>query len=577
MTNPNILIKKYPDINPSDIDLDTLKKLAEDSFPMWCLASGAKVDGHPVDFHNHRYLLPIYLDNSKHIVWKKAAQLGATSYMLLRTLWFLESHPGTRAIIYFPTMEGAQNLSSDRLDPIIESCPSIAAIHDKGSKMSLRRFGDSSLYILHLGGSASKDSVPADFLVFDEVRLVSPKDIDQAQERIAHSLYKYKIFASTSGHEADTIDARFKRGTQLTWHCMCNCPDGCDLPMQWPDCVVDDPRRGLYLRCAKCKYRIVDPQNGRYIAHNPGSDHNSYQVSQLASKFISLKEIWESYKTTTNMAEFYNAKLGRSYTNESNRGVTNEQLMACVNPEAQWTRKSKDRCAMGVDVGGTYLAVTIMDIHPNGNKKRLRHVEFIEMDNPRYFDVHGKRQQTWVRLHELMREFNVQLCVVDAMPESNAALTFAQTYPGRVFLAHYMQTQRETVLWTDKIKTKEGARKAGPALKFKYYALINRFQGLAAILGDYANGNIEVPNPDALVQMAKNEASGVLEPEAICHRLFNHLGRMIKEFHQTNEDTGEGKWHWQYSGGQDPHLTHSACYCNIALERLRRVPIFGFM
>ncbi|MDB5716211.1 MAG: hypothetical protein JWO15_3608 [Sphingomonadales bacterium] len=574
MSHP-LIYTPTPIIKPEDVTIDTLKRLSENSFPLWCLSTGAQVDGHPVDFDNHRYLLPIYLDNSVNICWQKAAQLGATSYMLLRMLWFLEQNQGTKGIIYFPTQEGAQNLSSDRLDPIIESCPSVAAIHDKGSKLSLRRFGKSALYILHLGGSASKDSVPADILAFDEVRLVAPKDVDQAQERIAHSSYKYRMFMSTCGYAGDTIAARFNRGTQHIWMSKCGCSDGCDLARTFPDCVVNDPKRGVYLRCPKCKYTISDPQNGRYVAHNPGADYNSYHASQLNSKFITLKEIWDSFKHTTNLSEFYNAKLGLPYTDESNRGVSQDQLQACVNTELQWPGKMTSRCAMGVDVGGTYLAVTIMDIHPNGNKKRLRHVEFIERGNRRYFDINGKAQDLFVRLHELMKEFNVQICVIDAMPDTNGALNFAQTYPGRVYLAYYQQTQKEVVVWTDKIKTKEGVKKAGPKFKFKYYALISRLQGIGATLGDFAAGNFEVPNPDWLIQNVKNEQTGVIEPEAICRRLFDHMTRLIREFKEVNPDTGEGKWNWIYTGG-DPHLAHSAVYCNMALERLRRIPLFTF-
>lgn len=573
--DPNILVVKYPTVKPEDVNMDTLKKLSEDSFPMWCLSIGARVDGHPVDFNSHRYLLPIYCDYGEHIVWQKAAQLGATSYLLLRNLWFLEQNQGTKALIYFPTQEGAQNLSSDRLDPIIASCPSVAAIHDKGSKLSLRRFGDSSLYILHLGGSASKDSVPGDMVSFDEVRLVSPKDVDQALERIAHSTYKIKLFMSTSGYANDTIAARFNRGSQHVWHAKCNCSSGVDLARTWPDCVVNDPRRGLYLRCPKCKYKIVDPQNGRYVAMNPGAEYNSYHASQINSKFISLKEIWDSFNNTTNKAEFYNAKLGLPYTDEANRGVTLEQLHACVNKGEKWTPSSKTRCAMGVDVGGEYLAVTIMDIKPDGSKKRLRHVEFIERHNTRYFTFDGKQQSPFVRLHELMKEFNVQMCVIDAMPDGDAVRNFAQVYPGRVFLANFAPNQKDVVIWLDKAKTPIGVAKSGDKYRFKHWVSISRFNGIGAGLAEWSNGNIETPDPDLLIQRVRCEKTGVFHMEAICHRLFDHLTRQIKEFHQTNEATNEGRWTWIFTGG-DPHLALSAHYCNVALERLRRVATFVF-
>lgn len=576
MKDTNILIKQFPDIKPEDITPDTLRSLSANSLPMWCLANGVKVDGHPIDFENHRYLLPLYMDNTNHIALLKAAQIGASIWMLLRTLWFLEQNQGRKAIIYMPTMESAANLSADRLEPIINSCPSVRDLYDAGSKQSLRKIGESSLYVSYLGGTASKDSIPADMLCFDEVRLVEPKDIDQALERIAHSTFKHKIFASTCGREGTTIEARYQRGKQYVWHAKCKC-GGVDLARTFPDCVVDDKTRGkLYLRCPKCKSVINDPQNGRYIAMNPTADFNSYHTSQLNSKYISLKEIWDMYKNTTNISEFHQAKLGLSYTDETSRVVTMDQLNACVNPDIKWPGGSKTRCAMGVDVGANYLAVVIGDIHPDGNKKRIRHVEFIERYNPRYYDVHGKPQSPWVRLHELMKAFNVQLAVVDAMPEATASLQFAQTYPGRVFLAFFQQSQRDVVVWGDRVRAREGVRKAGPMFKFKYHVMLNRYSSILAMLTDWASGSVEIPDPQHLIQECRDESTGILQPEAIGLRLFKHLASQIKVFKETNGDTGEGVWSFTYVGGQDPHLGFANCYMNVALERLRRQVTFVF-
>ncbi len=572
------IIVPTPTYRPEDIDINTLHKLGDDSFAMWCLTSGVKVDNNPVDFENHRYLLPIYLDLGQHIVWQKAAQLGATSFMLLRLLWWLEKHQGRKAGLYFPTREGADNLSSDRLTPIINSAPSIAAIADPNSKLSLRKIGSSSLYIYHLGGVASRDSVPLDFLCFDEVRLCSPKDIDQTMERISHSSYKLKILMSTSGISGTDINARFMRGSQLIWTSTCNCPDGCDLARTFPDCVVDDTKRGkLYFRCPKCKYVITDPQNGRYVSHNPSADHNSYHVSQLCSKYISLKEVWDMYKHTTNMSEFYNAKLGLPHIDEDQRGVDMDSLKACVRHDLRWAEsgKNKNRTAMGIDQGGGYLMIVIADINADGTRKRLRHIEVVERHNSDYFSQEGRQQSPFIRARELMREFNVGICVVDGMPNYDEALQFAQDFPRKVFTAFYQQDQKDIVLWGDKNKTKETIRKAGKHLKFKYHCMINRYTSMAYSLGEFKQGNVEVPNDQALLQRCKDESTGQLVPQNITHRFFDHLTRLIKDFHCTNEQTGEGKHRWLYAG-KDPHMAHAWNYCNIGLERLRREAIYTF-
>lgn len=576
MSSPLIYTPKKI-IKPEDISVDDLKHLSKDSFALWTLTSGAKVDSNDVEFNNHRYLLPIYMDDSTEIVWQKAAQMGATVYMLLRILWWLYTHQGRKAGLYMPNRELIDNTSKDRLHPLIQSVPPIHEITNEGDKLGLKQIGTSSFYLYHLGGVSSKDSVPLDYISFDEIRLCSDKDIDQALERISHSPFKYKVFMSTAGLPDSDVNMRFQEGSQHIWLAKCHCSDGVDLARTFPECVVaDDPRRSEpYLRCPKCKWEIKDPQNGRYVAHNPGADYHSYHVSQLTSKFITLKEIWRFWKRTTNISEFYNAKLGLPYVDEESRGVTMAQLEAAVDPHLEWARPNKreNHTSMGVDQGGGYLMAVIADT--KDSKKRLRHVEIIEQHNPDYKDANGKLQSPFVRLGQLMDEYGVRVCVIDAMPNVNDALQFAQRYPGRVFLAYYQKDAKELVQWGDRKKYKETVRKAGPLLKFKYLCVLSRFSSLDFSLGEWAAGNVVCPDPERLRQMAFDEKTSQLIPEAPARRLFNHLVRLIKRFHETNDETGDGRWEWVYTGG-DPHLTHAWNYCNVGLERLRRQPIFTF-
>lgn len=74
MTSVLNIVKDRPLPKPEDMTLDDLRYMSKDSFPMWVLTSGIKMDGNMIDFDNHRYLLPIYADQSKEIVWRKAAQ-----------------------------------------------------------------------------------------------------------------------------------------------------------------------------------------------------------------------------------------------------------------------------------------------------------------------------------------------------------------------------------------------------------------------------------------------------------------------------------------------------------------------
>jgi|LakMenE01Jun11ns_1017448.scaffolds.fasta_scaffold9958275_14 hypothetical protein len=561
-------------VKPEDITIDDLRHLSDESFALWTQTSGVTVDGNPIDFNSHRYLLPIYMCNDTEVVWQKAAQLGATVFMLLRLIHWLHTHQGRKAGLYFPTKEGVENLSKDRLTPLLQSIPELNGAIDPQDKLGLRKIGKSSLYLFHLGGVASKDSVPLDFVAFDEVRLCKAQDIDQALERISHSVYREKIFMSTAGMPSGDIAARFDLGTQHIFMAKCGCPDGVDLARTFPACVVDDKKRGkLYLRCPKCNYVINDPQNGRYVAHNPGASYTSFHVSQLTSKYMPLRTLWDFYQRTTNKSEFYNAKLGLPYIDEENQGVSISQLKACVDPTLEWASPGKIKgTAMGVDVGGGYCYVVIADLHES--KKRVRHVEIIETDNPNYME-NGKRVSPFKRLRVLMKEYGVQLCVIDAMPNYDSVIEFAQEFPGKVFASFYAKEAKDVVTWSDRPRTKISIKKAGPLLKFKYYCVLSRYLSLDVALSQWAGTNVICPDPDKLVQMCMDERTKELQPEAIMNRAFSMLTRLVKRFDVSNEETGEGRHTFIYSGG-DPHFAHAWNYCNVALERLRRGVIFAF-
>ncbi len=586
-TRPKGEILGAPDIvtlpktfRPEDINENTLRTLSNDNFLLWCMASGVIVDGNPMSFNDHRYLLPIYLDDGQLVIWQKAAQLGATIYMLLRMVWWLKNHPGRSGALYFPTRDGADLVSSARLGPLIQSVPELVQLmgENQKDKNSLRKIGESNFYVFHLGGKASKDSTPLDYLSFDEVRLCKAEEIDQAMERISHSPYKMRVLMSTAGLPNRDIAQRFNGGSQHIWMSKCGCSDGVDLARTFPECIIsDDPRREKpYMICPKCRFEIKDAQNGRYIPRNLKADYNSYHVSQLASKYITTHEIWEFYKRTTNMREFYNSKLGLPYVDEEMLPISAEILEAAVDPDLTWAKPGElRRSAMGVDQMGGYNYVIIGDLSPDNKFKRIRHLEIIESDNPEYKE-NGQKVSPFKRLYELMEEYKVQVCIIDAMPNTNEAMDFARAFNSKVFIGWYQQNAKDIIQWGDKPKLKASLRKAGPLLRYKYHAIMGRYVAIDFALNEWVQGKVKTPHPRGLVQYVRGDDDGMFKSEYICEsRLWHHLTKIVRNKNVTNDETGEYKMEW-IPLGLDPHYVHAWCYLNIALERMRRQPSMSF-
>lgn len=716
---------------PKNVTDDQVYALQEKNFALWVISSGLKVDHHPFDFDNHKYMIPLYMDQSKELILMKSAQMGATIYELCELLHFTLFNEAVKACLFFPTGDGVIKLSRDRMTPLIASNRQLAEAVEDTDTLGYKRIGaNSALYLQHLGGIASKDSTPFDMISFDEVRLLNPADIDQARERVSHSSHKKVRMVSTAGlpnclsgdtkiqcrhketkrkynlsfielnnyyciddyevlsvkygkpyyakingiikrgyrkvvnvcfeggnnvictsdhrfytptdstlknvkylsdinftsikdcwnedlkvtkivgknlisthingfdsfedtevydievegtpwfvlengclvHNSD-IHRQFLRGTQNYWYSFCGCAQGCILSDVFPECIVE--RKGeTYYRCPRCGYRILDPQNGQYISHNPGAPVQSYHISQMLSHFISPAEILEAYRTTQNIKEFFNAKLGKPYVDEKNIPVTQDDLDSSVNTDCSWG-PDKGQIAMGIDQMGGNNYVVIVKRLPNG-KKRIIHLEIIDRNNSIYFkDGEPEKGQPFKRCYDLMKEYKVDMCICDALPNYNDAKDLAQAFPRKVFLAQYMEGQKDIVQWGDRAAFKQQVKKGSHKIKFKQTVVLSRYLSIEFAMKEVSGGAYEWPHPRALVQIARNEDTGKFGPQFLMEEVFyTHMKSIVKQKEITNDETGQFKMLW-VNLGLDPHMVHSLNYCNIAVERLRSIPIFS--
>lgn len=578
MAPPQQKIEEVGGLDLTQITPSQLNALKAESFALWAMHSHLEVDNKPLNFDRHRYLLPMYLDDSRELVLMKAAQMGATIWMLLRLLHFCLFNK-VKACLYFPTQDGVGKLSKDRLTPLIHSNEELSHLVKDTDTIGYKKIGKhSSLYLQHMGGEATKDSTPFDMICFDEVRLLNPADIDQARERISHSEYKRVMQVSTAGYPGTDVHRAFLGGTQNYFHVKCGCPDGFIPSECWPDCMAVTDKE-VYLRCPRCGMKITDNQNGQFVPHNPSAGYPSYHISQLLSKYISPAEIWDNWQRTQNIKEFYNAKLGKPYVDEENQPVKDEDLEACENSDLLWgpsVSKFSGRIqrAMGIDQmsGNNYIVIA----ERQENKKRIVHYEIVDNKNKEYWEA-GKMQSPFKRCHQLMKEYDIDMCLIDAMPNVNEAIEFAQTFPGRVFVCWYIEQQRDMVQWGDRPKHKMTVKKGGPRIKFKYSCFLSRYMSIDFALSEIVNRNVEWPIPERLIQVCRSMESGLFEPLHIFRtHFYKHMKSIARQKTILDEATGRFKMEW-VNLGLDPHSCHAWNLCNIAIERLRRVPIVTFV
>lgn len=541
------------------------------SLPLWAKYTKVAIDGFPFGFKEHAYLFDIFNDNSEQIILMKAAQLGATIWMVLRAI-HQAIYPNAwrfgipiKIGFYFPEREGLNMMVKGRVEKIMEQSPELRK-YSKEKSRSWKPFDRSSLYFFYMGGTSTKDSTPLMSIFFDEVRLMASEDIDQAKERVSHSPIKYIQLVSTAGLPQKDIHHFFLNSDQkwFTTICdRCNCEQ--ILPQEFPNCIAEHqygPRSGqVYYICKKCREKIRDTQHGIYIPHgDPYHEASGYQVSQLISHRISAKEILTFFQNTTNIKEFYNAKLGMPYVDEENRPVTEDMLDDNINPLAEWGTVPGEETFMGVDQMSSQNYVFILTKSIIGKKRRIIWFEIIDDRDP------------FKRTAELMREYDVKVCVCDSEPNANDALRFAKEFGNRVFLAKYGHYD-DIARWKDSWKPAAGQRKAEEDTYHKYKVFLDKFKSQERTLLQIKNGMVEWPDPDKRIQEAYPIKGGRRERMPIMKtHAYPMFSSAVKEQVAIDKEGHDYRWKWVYTSQIDPHALDALDYALRASERKRPSP-----
>jgi len=121
----------------------------------------------------------------------KAAQLGLTSKAMLRVA-YRARYGGYRGILYlFPSKSDVTDFAKGRIDPLIDDNPDTIGqwVRDTDSA-SVKRIWNCFLYLRGMKARVGLKSVPADFIVFDELDEAPQNAIDMAMERMGHSEFR---------------------------------------------------------------------------------------------------------------------------------------------------------------------------------------------------------------------------------------------------------------------------------------------------------------------------------------------------------------------------------------------------
>lgn len=552
-----------------------------------------KVDNEPFTWEGHEYLLEPYKafrltgDKSEEglqAVWMCGAQVGKTIGGFLLLVWLAMRFWGKYFGYFLPDQAMAMIFSDVRFKPTVRSIPEIKPLWGEDptadddekrrtDQKRVRSLGASQVFFSYMQGKTSTESIPMLALLFDEVRRMMEGDIERAMERISHSPYPIDFKFSTAGYPDANIDKYYKRSNQNRFHSKCKCKgsDGVVLADVFPNCIgeklhgVTPSLKGLpdtFYICPVCQEPVVNPREGLWIAHNPDSKIVGYHIPQTLSCRQNAEKLLKAYQEASDLQEFFNSKLGIAYLAKESQIVNEDILRATVNPDLKWLNKASN-CAMGVDQMGGFNIITIRCWGPKSDnglcKSRLVHIEAVYADDP------------WLRCDELMEQYDVSVCVVDALPNINEARRFATRHKGRVWLADYSYDKKgddDVCVWGDRPRDNPSEKRSSEEIKNKYTCKISRYHGIEWNLMKYVHRLKEQPHERGLEAVVQDNI-GRNVTMFICEQMFwVHLQKVARRKEMIDES--QGKFRMVFENiGLDPHFLHADLYCELALSRIK--------
>jgi len=401
-------------------------------FPDWCEKTPVILDGKPFTFERHEYMIEPYKDDHSDQTFMKATQLGLSTLAMLRAIYGAR-YLGYKGILdLFPSRSDVIDFSKGRVTPLIEeNQDTIGTWMRDTNAANIKQVWNCFIYFRGMRSRAGLKSVPIDFLICDELDEAPQTALDMAFERMAHSRFKHYLKLSNPTLPSFGVAAAFEQTDKRFWLLKCEkCNTHTNLVETFPDCLLEV--NGKVIRaCSKCQAEL-NPSIGEWVAERPGvEDKRGYQFSQLFTHFVDPADILHQFRTTNNLTDFYNLKIGVAYVEAENRLSVEEILSLCGSEGV--SSQDPGSCSMGVDQGKDLHVVIGKRVYGKAGKV-----------------IHLGIYKDWEELDRLMRNFNVSRCVVDALPETRNARAFAKRFPGKVYLNYYNEHRKGSYAWNEK-------------------------------------------------------------------------------------------------------------------------------
>jgi hypothetical protein len=398
-------------------------------------------------FDRYPWLKDMHDSESEFNVGQKAAQMGFTENALNISFYNIDIK-GIDVLYVLPAKTpDASDFSASRFDAALELSPHLQNLFSDVKNVGHKRAGNANMFIRGSRSRSGLKSIPVGLIILDEVDEMSAENIPLAYERTSGQVEKQIWSISTPTIPGHGINEMFVDSTQEYFYFKC---PACSkfIRLTFPENIEiygDHPSEpevlNSYLKCNECKTKLPHEDKvkflstGKWVPTLSTRTTRGFAVNQLYSTTVSPGVLAQSFlKSLQNPyaeQEFYNSKLGVEHVVEG-AGVTDADLQFCTGDFRKAVNYYGNQIiTMGVDVG-RWLNYEIDKWSLADFKNSL---DFNVQCKPQI--INAGKCLDFEQLDQLMREFSVNSCVIDANPERRKAYEFSQRFPNRIKLCFY--------------------------------------------------------------------------------------------------------------------------------------------
>ena len=313
-------------------------------------------NGTLLDFKTHRFLFDIYSDRSNFICSMKAAQIGFTTYEILKSLHEAKNETGPDGeacdIIYvLPTSEDVKQFSGGKTNRIIDNNPILQTWTADKDSVEQKRVGKATIYYRGSWTERTALMISARKLIVDELDRCKPSIVEQYDSRLQHVKDPKKAFFSNPSLPEMGVHKYFLLSDQKSLHVN----HLCGANFKFDESCID--YKGEVYRCPVCRGEITDEERRMGEWHNKDGvkwtgkivgdyEWSGWWIPLWINPMFSAKKI-AVYKREKTPEYFANFVAGTPYINTNDalsQTVLNNNLISQINERTS-------RTIIGMDTG----------------------------------------------------------------------------------------------------------------------------------------------------------------------------------------------------------------------------------